>query len=411
MSKVGSSVGARRDKARRGRAERPTSLQGNTTRVSPSGVSRDRLGILERVAVPETSPRAAASAERSHDHAPALMRQVLDADFDEGAHLEYTGDVFWHFRRTHWVKLSEKELGKVILKHLLAGPVQSGRRARAMVREVVDLIKWNRATEPDRSRLAEPLPVINAANGELWIREDGSVELRPHNPASKQRHCLDIDYDPKATCPQYDDAVADIFSVSTNPAALVTFWHEFTGYVLQPTRPDARIFVCRGWGNDGKSALSSVLVTLVGAERVAAMPIGKLASNRFMLSHLYEKLALIDDDVAFGTVLADGPLKTISERKVITAEPKNGRPFEFGVGVVPILLCTLPAAGVDRLPAVSPEPLADLGGERGARRQRDRLGGGADLGARRGLPRRKRPRQPASLLRPRADASRHERTR
>ena len=40
--------------------------------------------------------------------------------------------------------------------------------------------------------VAEPAPIINCSNGELWIAQDGGVELRPHRPESYLRHCLDV---------------------------------------------------------------------------------------------------------------------------------------------------------------------------------------------------------------------------
>lgn len=165
------------------------------------------------------------------------------------------------------------------------------------------------------------------------------LSAAPHDPASGLRYCLDVVFDPSAICPHYDRALTEIFSRSANPASLVAFWHEFCGYTAQPSRPDARIFVGWGAGNDGKSALTGLLVSLLGGDRVAAMPVGKLASNRFMLGHLADKAMFLDDDVAVGTILADGLLKTVSEGKVVTGEPKNRDAFEFQVRAVPLLLC------------------------------------------------------------------------
>ena len=48
---------------------------------------------------------------------------------------------------------------------------------------------------------------------------------------------------------------------------------------------------------------------------------------------------LIDDDVRAGIRLPDGELKKISEAKLVTGEPKFGKPFNFVVRTLPILLC------------------------------------------------------------------------
>ena len=273
-----------------------------------------------------------------HD-AVSLVRIVLDAAYGGGAHLAYAGGAFQHFDRTHWKPLSKEELGRSILNHLPSAANRGGRQARTLIQETVDLLKMHRATGPDSVRLNDPLPIVNVGNGELWIGVNGSVELRPHDPASGLRYCLDVAYDPTAVCPLYDDALAQIFGASSDPAALVGHWHELVGYAAQPARSDARIFVGWGAGNDGKSALAGLLTRFLGRDRVAAMPVGKLAGNPFMLGHLADKALFLDDDVAVGTVLPDGLLKTISEDKVVTGEPKHRDAFEFRVRALPLLLC------------------------------------------------------------------------
>lgn len=287
---------------------------------------------------PKSGPAEQALSPMKHD-AVSLMHFVLDAIYEGGAHLAYTDTSFWHFDRTHWGLLSEKELGREILAHLASAAKRGGRQARGLIREVIELLKMQQATGADRARLGDPLPVINVANGELWIGDDGSIELRPHNPASGLRYCLDVVYDPTAVCPLYDRALVEIFALSENPTVLVEHWHEIMGYTAQPARPDARIFVGWGRGNDGKTALAGLLIRLLGRDRVASMPVERLAANPFMLGHLADKTLFLDDDVTVGTILPDGLLKKISEDKVVTGEPKHRDAFEFRVRTVPMLLC------------------------------------------------------------------------
>ncbi len=303
-----------------------------------------RAGLTPRRKEPVVgAKRPASRSSRPAVSAPItatdLLSKVLDAEFAGGAHLAYSDRELRRFNHTHWMKLSEEELGGLILQHLPVGPTKGAARSRATVREVVGLLKMHRATGADRSRLQEPLPIINVRNGELWINEDGSITLKPHDPASDQDYRLEVDYDPAAACPHYDRALSEIFLRSTSPAAIITIWHEFTGYLLQPARPEARIFVGRGAGNDGKTALATFLARMLGKDRIAAMPVGKLANSPFMLGHLASKRLFLDDDVAVGTVLPDGLLKTISEAKVVTGESKYREPFEFENRAVPLLLC------------------------------------------------------------------------
>ena len=43
---------------------------------------------------------------------------------------------------------------------------------------------------------SEPPNVVNALNRELWLHDDGTVEARPHDPATGMRHVLNVNYDP-----------------------------------------------------------------------------------------------------------------------------------------------------------------------------------------------------------------------
>ena len=307
--------------------DRPVAAQAARSRPRSENSEATDSGPVERVA-----------AVVLHD-AVGLMHIVLAAAYAGGRHLAYTDGAFQCFDHTHWRPLSEKELGREILTHLPSATNRGGRQARALIREVVDLLKMHRATGPDRARLDDPPPIINVANGELWVGPDGSVELRPHDPASGLKYCLDVIYDPNAECPVYDRTLTEIFRASQDPIELVNHWHEFVGYVLQPTRPDARIFVGWGAGNDGKTALAGLLVRLLGPDRVATMAVETLISNRFMLGHLADKALFLDDDIAVGTVLPDGLLKTISEAKVVTGEAKHRDAFEFQVRSLPLLFC------------------------------------------------------------------------
>ncbi|MDP4006686.1 phage/plasmid primase, P4 family [Methylobacterium sp. NEAU K] len=271
-----------------------------------------------------------------------IARSVLNTEFAGGAHLMVVADQFYRFVGDHWAVVSPHEVGGVVLRHLHAAAGDGKLNRRSTVREIVDLLKMFQSTGDDIFEEGEALPLLNLRNGQLVIGSDGSPDLQRHDPASGQRHCLDVSYDPGAVCPLYDQALEEIFSKAASPTDLIAFWHEVTGYILQPSRPDARIFVGWGDGSDGKTALAALVARMLGKEQVAAMPISKLVSNQFMVGHLRGKRLLLDDDVNVGTVLPDGMLKTISEAKIVTGELKHRDGFEFTIRAVPMLLCNLP---------------------------------------------------------------------
>ena len=216
------------------------------------------------------------------------------------------------------------------------------------MKQVVTLLEGELAVEDDLLRFtAEPPPVINCENGEVWISDDGSVNFRKHRAESYLRQCLDVVYDPAAQCRIYDNALAEIFSNAEDPEAMVRHWHELVGYLIQSRRHIPLILVCLGGGSNGKSMLVQTIARLLGPGLVSAQRIENLDKYRFASASLLGKLLLVDDDVRAGIRLPDGELKKISEAKPITAEHKYGPSFEFVVRSVPVLLCNNTASLAD----------------------------------------------------------------
>jgi putative DNA primase/helicase len=274
------------------------------------------------------------------DDAERLMQLVLERSFSRGKHLILgTDGRFWHYDVRLWRPVSDQWVAKMVLETIEANPVKKQNTA-SLISQVLTVLKAKVAVKDDvLSFVADPHPAINAANGEIWIADDGSVELRPHRPDSHLRHCLDVAYDPDAKCPEYDRAVKEIFASADNPEDLVRHWNEFVGYVIQPRRHIPTIMILLGGGDNGKTVLIRTVIRLLGTSLVEAQRVDNLDKNRFAMGSLFGKLLYVDDDVRAGARLPDGILKTISEAKEVTGEYKYKSPFNFTVRTVPVLLC------------------------------------------------------------------------
>ena len=113
---------------------------------------------------------------------------------------------------------------------------------QTLVQEVFGLLQIMQARDDDLLHFAsEPLNVVNAANCELWLHDDGAVEARPHDPATGMRHVLNVSYIPKANCPEYYAAVRRIFENAKYPQTLLAFFEELMGYAIQLRRDIALI--------------------------------------------------------------------------------------------------------------------------------------------------------------------------
>ena len=147
------------------------------------------------------------------DAAETLVQVLLDRQFAGGKSLIFgTDGQFWHYSGKLWEPVPAKWIDGRILETLRTSPVQTSATSASLLRQARTLLEAKLAMKEDLFAFtAEPPPVINCANGELWIGPDGSVELRSHSPQSYLRHCLDVTYDPDATCPEYDRALDGIF--------------------------------------------------------------------------------------------------------------------------------------------------------------------------------------------------------
>jgi putative DNA primase/helicase len=274
------------------------------------------------------------------DAAELVVANMLDRHFAGGKHLVLSADGrFWHYDGRVWRPVQDQWISGKALETIRANPVK-GQKTAPLLGQVLTLLKANLAAADNLLDFnVTPLPVINCANGELWLTADGAAELRSHQPGSFLRHCLDVAYDPSARCPEYDRALRGIFSAAKKPEALIRHWHELVGYIIQPRRHLPIIPILFGRGDNGKTKLMHTVMQLLGPALVHAQRIEDLDKSRFAMGSLFGKLLFVDDDVRAGARLPDGILKTISEAKEVTGELKFGPVFNFTVRAVPVLLC------------------------------------------------------------------------
>lgn len=297
-------------------------------------------GPLKKAVAQLQTAQLAESSEGETDLGVIVAKRVLEQHFEDGKHLVYAADgFFWKYNGRFWEQLaSENELGNLCTRATLElGPIRKD--VDTVVRQAVNILSNLRAVGGDTLRLGKPLPpVVNCMNGELWINEDFTVELRDHNPDNFLRFGLDINYDRAAVCPLFDQALLDIFQNSDNPEEMRRHLMEIYGYAIQPRRFIKIFLLWQGRGDNGKSKLAEVLTELIGRAAVAPGRVQDLG-REYNRSNLKSKLVFLDDDLDHNTVLPDGILKQYSEAKHSNGRDPYGRISEFIVSVLPIMLC------------------------------------------------------------------------
>lgn len=289
----------------------------------------------------------------------ALVDHVWRTVFAGGETLKYFAKNWWHYRNGVWSELDPSVMqGKVwtSLQALKSGSgnvsvalrtalSESSRddRMLELTRTVLGILVGHASTDDDDPfGYLKPMDtsIVNCKNGEVVFSPDGSIILRAHDRASMQTRKAMVEYDPFAECPLWDATVLNQFSDYLDTENVVRHFEEVMGCYIQPVRDLAVFTLIKGAGGNGKSTLMKVVIALMGkavySESIAAL---STKADVHFTSGLLDKLILLDDDYKKNAVLPDDWLKKLAEEKIITANPKYAKPFDFLNRAMPMILC------------------------------------------------------------------------
>ena len=326
---------------------------------------KKRIGELNGHEPPIGVIRSAIQAEarkfhtrRREDLQLMFVRFVLDREFGGGAHIMRFSQIFWIYDNGRW-RRSEDEYVRSRVLHaiqflkeeaeedyneliaIVADDDTSGTKTlvETIMTNLISSIAKDGQSDPLQLAKMETPSVMNCLNGELWFDDDGSFELKEHDPANMFTHQINARYLPNAKAPVWDKAIERIFRDQQNPEETLRHFYEVGGYLLQLTRDMAWWVLLQGTGANGKSFAISILHELLGSsvitKEIASIERG---TNNHLEAELVGRLALIDDDFKKGGLLPDSVLKKLSEEKRMTANPKFGQPFDFVCRATPIIL-------------------------------------------------------------------------
>jgi putative DNA primase/helicase len=175
----------------------------------------------------------------------------------------------------------------------------------------------------------DPIPeYINFRNG-LYEWQMGL--LRPHTSEVRSTVQLPTNWNPNATCPEFDKFLASI--VAPDDVSLV--W-ELIGYLMYNGNPLHKAIMFHGSGRNGKGTLIRVLKALLGKDNVTSVPLQALVNERFGPANLFGKLANLAGDID-GTYLEQTAMfKAVTGQDEISAEFKFKNKFDFTPYAVPV---------------------------------------------------------------------------
>ena len=288
-----------------------------------------------------------------------LAGQVLEEHWESGATIKRFSKLWWTYTNGVWRRAEEDAIKARVQETLIAMMQADDESVRTLLANTIDsrgdrlsAIVGTIYTTLER-RVAEdgaddPLGlsadrvamVVNCQNVELWFKDTGEMKVARHNPRHLLTNQVGCAYDAQAQCPTWDAAIRKVFKSCVDPEDVIRHFEEVMGYILQPTRHQAVWVMLKGPGGNGKSFLLAVMSSLMGAQTVIGASIAEMAQgvSPHFTDSLQGKLMLLDDDQKAKTLLPDDWLKKLSEAKLITANPKFGRPYNFTARSIPVIL-------------------------------------------------------------------------
>lgn len=181
------------------------------------------------------------------------------------------------------------------------------------------------------------LPLIRQAPDARYINtRSGMVEwetgkLTPHDAELLSTVQLNVEYDPRATCPTFDAWLAQVIDADT--VALV--W-ETLGYLLMSGNPLHKAVLLVGKGRNGKGTLLRLITSLVGKANTSSLSLLDITEGKFEVAGLFGKLINIAGDIDAKSLSSTAKFKAITGDDSILAQHKGGHPFEFTPWAVPV---------------------------------------------------------------------------
>ncbi len=211
------------------------------------------------------------------------VAQEVEASYDSLIFTQRDG--FLTYAEGVWNKVSKIEI-KQRAKANLVVKISSKDMVNPRIRNVEGCLALNTY----RENFGNYSEFICLNNGTLNVT---TGELEEHSPDHELRYKLDIDYDPSATCPVYEDQLQHTFN---GDQQVMDCFDEYIGLTLTPEQRFQKALYLVGIGGSGKSTVLGVAERLHAPEAISTIPLDKLEDERYR-TEIADKLVCISFDV------------------------------------------------------------------------------------------------------------------
>lgn len=172
--------------------------------------------------------------------------------------------------------------------------------------------------------------LLNVRNGTLDLR---TGHLRPHASDDWITRVAPVDYDPRATCPRFEQFVDEVFGGDRD---LVDFMQRLVGYSITGDTSVHGLYVLWGAGSNGKSTLITTLLAMLGGDYALSIQPELLLAGAIRDSSAQEQLADLRgtrlaamQETDRRKRLAEATVKMLTSNDEIVAVRKFQHPIRF----------------------------------------------------------------------------------
>lgn len=270
------------------------------------------------IAAPEFGPGAAAEAFVSH------LRHLHDLHALNPV-LRYYRHDYYLWSGNCWRRLDDEELKSKLICFLQDDP-RMAELTEPFVRDVLVNLKglilldcwqeempfWVDSENPLRICRPKLVTLKNAMLDLEPVIESKPTQQYHVSPKYFSLAALPYAYDPAASCPLWQQTLADLFPNPRSGDRRVDVLQEFMGLTLIPTELAFQKFlILCGKGNNGKSTILDVWAHVLGKDNVSHVPLDHFGSE-FRLHEMMGKLANIAGDMNHINKVAEGILKQLT---------------------------------------------------------------------------------------------------
>jgi putative DNA primase/helicase len=259
--------------------------------------------------------------KQSNDNLSVFYKEdILSQLKENNTPMKLDNDMFYIYNGSYWESIEDSKMKRFIityirkrgeLKHTSSTIVEGAFKNLKLQLGGYDYIK------------SESVQFINVLNGTLAINKK-NVSLLKHDKEHHLDYVLDFNYDPKETCPIWQNFLNDVIP---NRETQKTLQEVIGNLLIRGLKIEVLPFLY-GTGGNGKSVVLEVLTGLFGRENVATYSLTKITTDEKVRARIADgKIMNLSSENNMGNVNVD-VAKNYSSGEPLDARLNYGNPFE-----------------------------------------------------------------------------------